>query len=164
MTLGTPAVAGAAETATGAAGWVQEALRGLVGEGKISQEQADAVQTALQEAKPDRGPRLHARGGHMHPAAVAEALGMTPAELRTALEGGQTIRQVAAARNVDVQRVVDALVAAEKTHLDAAVAAGKVTRERADAALANAAERATALVDGQRPAGPGFGGRGGPRR
>ena len=44
-------------------------------------------------------------------ATAAEALGMTEDELRTAIEGGQTIAEVAAAEGVDLQTVIDALVA-----------------------------------------------------
>lgn len=43
--------------------------------------------------------------------AVAEALGMTGGELRAALVGGSTIAEVAEAEGVDVQVVIDALVA-----------------------------------------------------
>lgn len=169
MGLGVSGVAGAAETATGAAtgaaGSVQEVLRGLVGGGTITQEQADAVQAALKEARaarPERGAGHPGRGGHKHMSVVAEALGVTPEELHTALQNDQTIAQVAQAKGIDVGRVVSAIVAAEKAKVDAAVASGRLTQERADAALANAEARATAMVNGERPP---FGGRGGgPRR
>lgn len=52
--LGTPTLAGAAQTATGAVSWVQEALSGLVGDGTITQEQADRVESALEQARPER--------------------------------------------------------------------------------------------------------------
>lgn len=48
----------------------------------------------------------------VHPLAVAaEVLGMTEAELRAELEAGKSIADVAAAEGVDVQTVIDALVA-----------------------------------------------------
>jgi len=159
--LGVPGVAGAAETATGAAGSVPEVLRGLVGGGTITQAQADAVQSALKDARAERGPGHHGRPGHVKPSVIAAALGVTPEELHTALRNDQTIAQLAQAKGVNVQTVISAIVTAEKAKVDAAVAAGKITQERADTALANAQERATAVVNGERPA---FGGRGGPRR
>lgn len=165
--LGTPVIAGAAESATSAVGWVQEALTGLVDDGTITQEQADAVDTALDEARPERGIGHHGFGRHLDLTAVSEILGLTEDEVRTALEGGQTIADVAAAEGVDVQVVIDAVVAAQQARVDEAVAAGDLTQERADELLADGVERATALVNGElgdlRGGRGGFGGRhGGP--
>ena len=42
---------------------------------------------------------------------VAKAIGITETELNTALQGGQSVAAVAKAHNVDVQKVIDALVA-----------------------------------------------------
>lgn len=42
---------------------------------------------------------------------VAKAIGITEAELKTALAGGQTVAEVAKAHNVALQTVIDALVA-----------------------------------------------------
>ena len=160
--LGTPTLAGAAETATGTVTWVQEALRALVDDGTITQEQAGAVETALVEARPERrfGPRGF--GGPVALPAVAEALGMSEEELRTALGDGQTIADIAAGRGVEVQTVVDAIVAAHRERLDEKVASGELTREQADEMLTHAEERAAAFVNGEPPA---FHGRphGGPR-
>jgi hypothetical protein len=148
--LGAPGLAGAAETASGAAGWVEEALGGLVTDGTITQAQADAVGTALEAARPAHGPGL--RGGAKLEA-VAEALGITADELRTELEAGKTIATVAGEKDVEVQAVVDAIVAAHKAHLDEEVAAGDLTQEEADARLEGAEARATAMVNGETPLG-----------
>lgn len=160
--LGTPGLAGAAETAANAASWVDEALSGLVTDGTITQAQADAVETALEEARPERGPGR----GHPHPhlEVVAGALGMTADELKDALTEGTTIAEVAASKGVAVDTVIDAMVAAQKAHLDEKVAEGDLTQEQADERMEHAEERATAIVNGERPergAGPGrrFGGR-----
>ena len=152
MVAGGPALAGAAETATGAVGWVQTALSGLVDNGTITQQQADAVRSALEEARPERGLGHREMGGRRNLGVVAEVLGMTGEELRAALQDGQTIAGVAAARGIDVQAVIDAIVAAQKEHLDDKVAAGDLTQEQADERLAGAGERATALVNGEMPA------------
>ena len=147
--LGAPTIAGAGETATGAAGWVRDALSGLVEDGTIDQGQADAVATALEEARPERGLRHLHRGHHLGLDAVAESLGLTQEELHDALRDGRTIADVAGERGVDVQVVVDAIVAAQRARVDEAVAAGDLTRERADELLGGAEERATALVEGE---------------
>ena len=80
------------------------------------------------------------------------ALGITADELRTALEGGQTIAEVAAEKGVDVQTVIDAMVAEAKTHLDEEVAAGEHTQEEADQKLADVTERITDSVNNGMPA------------
>ena len=90
---------------------------------------------------------------------VAKAIGITEAELNTALQGGQTIAQVAKAHNVDVQTVIDALVADKKDEVAAALKAGTITQAQADQELANATQFATDQVNGT---GCGPGGRGGP--
>ena len=67
-----------------------------------------------------RPPRLGEHRGERLDAA-AEAIGITEDELRTALEGGQSIAQVAEANDVDVQTVIDALVADATERLEAAI-------------------------------------------
>jgi hypothetical protein len=54
---------------------------------------------------------------------------------------------------VDVQTVIDAIVADMNSHLDQAVADGRLTRAQADERKADAAERATDLVNGELRAG-----------
>jgi hypothetical protein len=129
---------------------LEEALQPLVADGTITQAQADAVTTALQEARPEGRPggrgMGHGRVGHGVEAA-ATALGMTSDELRTALRDGQTIAEIAAEKGVDVQTVIDAMAAEVKTHLDEEVAAGERTQEEADAKLADAIERITERLD-----------------
>jgi hypothetical protein len=85
---------------------------------------------------------------------AAEAIGITTDELRDALVDGSTIAEVAAANDVDVQTVIDALVAEANDRLDAAVAAGDLTEAEAAERSADLEERVTAHVNGERPAGP----------
>src|SRR3546814_2160269 len=80
--LGTPSLAGASDAER--SGWVEDALEPLVADGTITADQADAVEDALQDARPERrgpGPGLEA---------AAEALGMTDDELRDALDRKST--------------------------------------------------------------------------
>lgn len=91
---------------------------------------------------------------------VAKVIGITEAQLNTELSNGQTIAHVAAAHNVDVQKVIDALVADKKTELAAAVQAGTLTQAQADAQAANATQFVTDQVNGTGfgPGGRGHGG------
>ena len=85
---------------------------------------------------------VHARGERLD--AAATALGMTADELRTELQAGKTIAEVATAQGVDLDTVIDALVAE---------------------ATENIRERVTAFVNGEAPAGGrGHGGPGHHRR
>ena len=67
------------------------------------------------------GARGSAPTGARRSTAAAEAIGITEDELRAALEGGQSIAQVAEAEGVDVQTVIDALVADGTERLEAAI-------------------------------------------
>jgi len=150
-----PGVASAASSATAAVApqWMTDALDKLVSDGTIDQAQADAVAQALADAKPAGGGGGH-RGGPGHSIeAAATALGLTEAELHTALESGQTLAQVAADKGVDVQTVIDALVAQANTHIDEEVASGELTQAEGDARKADVVERVTDMVNNGRPAG-----------
>jgi hypothetical protein len=148
--------------------WVKAALDPLVANGTITKAQEDAVLAALQAARPDHGPG-HGRGpggpGFGNLDTAAKALGMTADELRTALQGGKSLADVAKAKGIDPSKVVDALVADLKAHLDADVKSGEHTQAEADQILAQAKTRiqdfvdSTALAGG--PGGFGFGGPGG---
>lgn len=120
-----------------------------------------------------RGPGFGHRGGPHggfggHLSAAATYLGVTEAALRTSLEGGKTLADVAKEKGKSASGLVDALVADETKELDAAVTAGKLTKAQRDALVANAKQRFQDLVDGKVPARgafrdhDGFGFRGGP--
>ena len=67
-------------------------------------------------------------GGHTEAttdtSVVAKAIGISEADLQTALQGGQTVAAIAKAHNVALQVVIDALIADSQAELDAAVKAG----------------------------------------
>ena len=92
-------------------------------------------------------------------AAAATYLGTTEADLRTKLQGGQTLAQIAAATaGKSRDGLIAALVTDENAKIDAAQTAGKITADQATQQKANTQTRVTALVDGTAPAGgPGFG-------
>jgi transposase-like protein len=138
--------------------WVSDALDGLVADGTITEQQADAVDQALDEARPERGPRdgrgHHGPFGRVGPAgrgigleAAAEAIGIEEDALRDALRDGQTIAEVAEANGVDAQVVIDAMVAAAQERIDEAIA-------DVDERVAELTERITELVNEGFPAHP----------
>lgn len=117
-------------------------LQGLVDNGTITVAQRDAVIATLQAARPDndgdgqhgdhdgpRGPRAEQRAAAL--ATAAQVIGVTADELKTALQNGDSIADVATANGVDPQDVIDALVAQ---------ATNEIT------------ERITDMVNGVRPA------------
>jgi hypothetical protein len=150
---------------------ITEALAGLVTNGTITQQQADEVAQRLAEdgfGSSGHG-HGHGRGGReIDLSAAAQALNLSDDELRDALSDGDTLAEVAEEQGVDVQTVVDALVAAAQERLASAVQAGRLTQEEADEKAADLQERVTALVQEGGPLGRGhhrhgrFGGGDGP--
>lgn len=155
------------------AAFLEDALAGLVKDGTITQAQADKVISAIQAAAPKRGEggpgkgeagRGFGRGGHGGPGmgghgghggqgltAAAEALGLTEDELRTELREGATIAEIATTQKVDVDTVIDAMVAEAKTRLDARVKDGSMTQSDADARLKDITTRITERVNNAKP-------------
>ena len=111
----------------------------------------------------------HGGGPSDELSAAATYLGVTADALKTDLQSGKTLAQVAdATSGKSAAGLIDALVASEKTELDAAVSAGKLTAAQEQTLLANVQQRVTDRVNGTRPSfpgpGQGFGfGRGGAR-
>ena len=168
LALVVPAVSGAQTTSTTAAAGstataadtarpdpgthIADALKPLVADGTLTQDQADKVTSTLKDTLPmgRGGPGM----GHGGPGldAAATALGITADELRTDIQNGQTIAQVAGAKGVNVQTVIDAMVAQAKTHLDQEVASGEHTQAEADQKLADITTRITDEVNTGMPA------------
>ncbi len=129
---------------------VQDVLDGLVADGTLPQDQADAVAEALSEVKGERGFRGHHRDHRGFGAgALSEILGLEDGELREALVDGSTIADLAAAAGLTTDAVVDALMADAEERLDEAVANGRIDATEADEKLAEIEERITDLVNGE---------------
>ena len=79
-------------------------------------------------------------------ATVSKALGMTEAELKTELEAGKSVSDVAKAKNIDLATVKAALLAEAKAHVDAAVAAGKHTAAEGATKLAEMTSRLDTML------------------
>lgn len=129
---------------------LKDALKGLVGDGTLTQAQADKVAATLQEELPRRGLGGHGGRGGIGAGgldAAAEAIGVTKQELRSALRDGKSLARVAADEGVSKDALVTALVKAAQARLDEAVAEGRLTRARADERKADLEERITEAVD-----------------
>lgn len=157
-----------------------------VTDGKLTQAEADAKLAAFDSTAEaqmtsttlgeERGPRggsgFGVRGGGSQGlvAATVTVTGLTEQDVRTALQSGQTLAQIAEANG----KTADAVVAAARTALQAqlaqAVTDGKLTQAEADARLAAFDAAAPTLMTsthlsrgGSRGDGGGFGRAGGPQ-
>ena len=136
----TPPAAGTTGARPDKATMLKARLQTLVDGGTLTSSQLDAVAAALEAARPMGGGhegRGHggARGEKRQEmlTTAADAIGITADELKTAIEGGQTIAQIAEANGKSVQSVIDALVAQ---------------------ASADLTQRITDMVNGVKPAAP----------
>ena len=87
-------------------------------------------------------------------AAAATFLGTTTDDLRTKLQGGQTLAAVATASGKTRDGLIAALVNSAKTAIEKAKTDGKLTADQATQREAGLTDRITMLVDSTRP-GPG---------
>ena len=82
--------------------------------------------------------------------AAASYLGLTEAQLRTQLNSGKTLAQVAKARDKSVDGLVDALVKDANAKIDQAVEDGRLTQAQADEIKQGQRERLTDFVNNGR--------------
>ena len=128
---------------------------------------AGAGAAVAESSHPHSNPLTHGlRGGpggmHDDLSAAATYLGLTESELRTKLEGGKTLAQIANATDgKSAGGLVDALVTAAKKHIEADVTNGRLTRAQADQIESGLKQRITNRVNSTGPPG-GRHDRGGP--
>jgi hypothetical protein len=79
---------------------------------------------------------------------AAKAIGVSTDSLLSDLKAGKTIAEVAKAKGVAVQKVVDAMVAAMTTQIDSQAKAGRLTTEQATRLKANLEQMITDQVNG----------------
>ena len=130
--INTPAVVASANSTTDAS-----QLGNLEAEGMVSAESVETASGAIAGATSRPSPLAEA----------AKALGMTEAELKTELEAGKSIADVAKAKSIDLDEVIAKLTASFKAHLDEEVASGEHTQAEADAKLAEFKTRVTTMVN-----------------
>lgn len=133
-----------------------------VSSGRLTQSQADGILSGLKQhitarvnsTGPPGGP--HGRGGpHGGLDAATTYLGLSESALRTQLQSGKTLGEIAdATAGKSKAGLIAALVADEKSHLAQAVKDGHLTQSQADDIAANIDTRVTDLVNGTLPSRP----------
>ena len=88
-------------------------------------------------------------------AAAATFLGTTTADLRTKMESGQTLAQIATAAGKTRDALIQTLVADATAKIEAAKTAGKLTADQTTQLENGLTDRITKLVDATMPAGRG---------
>lgn len=156
-------------------GAAHDAVNDAVAAGRLTQQQATQINQRIDSGQGPGFGQGFALGGHGHgpkPSgapgpraafgggqavnAAAQALNMQPSDLMSQLRSGQTLQQIADAKNVPLSTVTTAITNAIKPQLDQAVSAGRLTQQQENDILSR-------IGSGQFP-GPGrFGFRPGPR-
>lgn len=136
-------------------------------DGKITEEEAANIRQRIESGDGFFfGPFGHGHHGHgphfgfgYELGDVADFLGITQANLRTALQDGQSLTQLAEANGKTRDELKAYLVSEVQDQLDQAVENGRITQDEADTKLANATEHIDTLIDREglpdRPWGPG---------
>jgi hypothetical protein len=122
-----------------------------VAAGRITKAEGDALKARIQADDFPFFGGLHRGFGHFgffgRLDAAASYLGLTDVQLRTELESGKSLAQVAKDHGKSVDGLVDALVASAKQKLDHAVAAGRLTKAQETEMLNGLKDRITSLVN-----------------
>ncbi len=122
-----------------------------VAAGRVTKAEGDALKARIQSndfplfGGPHRGFGHFGFIGRLESA--AGYIGITEAQLRTELEGGKSLAQVAKAHGKPVGGLIDALVAAAKDSLDNAVSAGRLTKAQETEMLGVLKDRITSAVN-----------------
>jgi len=128
----------------------REVLDPLVEDGTLTEAQADTVADHLAITLPGHRGHFLGRGpGLASFEAAADIIGIDTAELREALADGATLAEVAEDNGVDVETLVDGLVAALNEKVDELMADGRITEDRAAEIKESAPERIENFVNAQ---------------
>ncbi len=119
----------------------------LVASGKITQAQEDQILNSARTGIAHRG-SAHDGAGMLRAesTAVADLFKITPAELKTQLQSGKSLHDIAAAHNVTDDALKATLTSTFKARLDAAVAATKLTAAQEQTMLTRFQERLPQLI------------------
>jgi uncharacterized protein YidB (DUF937 family) len=134
---------------------IENRIDAAVADGQISKAQGDELKQRIESNNfPLFGPLPlgfghHFRLFHHFPGldAAASYLGLTQSQLRSRLDSGKTLAQVAKDQGKSVDGLVDALKADLKQKLDNAVSRGDITQAEEERALEGAEQRLTDLVN-----------------
>jgi hypothetical protein len=137
-----------------------------VAAGRITKAEGDAIEQRIaSDGFPLLGGLHHGLGRHAVFGGLETAagyVGVTEAQLRTELEAGKSLAQVAKDHDKSVDGLSDALFAAAKQNLDDAVSAGRLTKAQETEMLSVLRDRITNMINktgADRPhfSRPGFG-------
>jgi hypothetical protein len=133
-----------------------------VAAGRMTKVEGDALKARIQShdfplfGGPHRGFGHFGFIGRLESA--AGYIGITEVQLRTELESGKSLAQIARAHGKSVDGLIDALVAAAKSKLDDAVSAGRLTKDQEIEMLGVLKDRITSAVNSTHgPGEPHFG-------
>ena len=120
------------------------------------------INDVVNGAMPDKGEHGPRGGAPFASEAVAKSLGLTADELRTELQSGKSLADIAKAKGVDIEKVKTAILEDFTAKEQAEVASGEHTQAEVDAKIAEFKTRLDDMVNGVKPAGkPGdMGGKG----
>ena len=122
-----------------------------VAAGRLTEAEGEAMKERIEAGEVPLfglgGPGLHRH--HVDLDTAADYLGMSEANLRAALDDGETLAQLARARDKSVAGLVDAMTKAATAELNEAVESGRLTDAQRDSIVAGLKERVTDLVNGR---------------
>jgi len=130
-----------------------------VAAGRITKAEGDALKQRVASSDFPLVGGLHRGFGHFGFGgleAAAGYIGITEAQLRTELEGGKSLAQVATAHGKSVDGLVNTLFADAKSKLDDAVSAGRLTTSQETEMLNGLKDRITNKVNSTRMDEPHF--------
>jgi hypothetical protein len=137
-----------------------------VAAGSLPKEAGDAIKTRIQSGELPLffggGPQHGHFGGFRGLDVAASYLGLSETELRSQLQGGKSLADVAKAQGKSVEGLIQAMLDDAKKNLDRAVAQGRLSADDEQKVLSDIKQRITDLVNGEFPRGFGPDGPGGP--
>lgn len=120
----------------------------------VAERVEETINSDPRELKGDRGSRKSHKGNRGAKLEnVAELLGLSTDEIREAVEGGQTLAELAEAQGVSEDQLVAALMEGVQEKMDQAVENDRLDADDADAKLAEIEERMVARINGEMPEG-----------
>lgn len=140
-----------------------------VAQGRVTPEQAERMKNRDLKGRlgpglfgGGRGPGEHSAGGprqfiRAEFASIAQWLGLDAATLRSELQSGKSLAEVAQAQGQDRTALVNKLTTDITGQINQAVQSGRLTQEQADRILPNVQSHVERMVDRQHGAGMGHG-------
>jgi len=131
-----------------------------VKDGRLTQSEADAIKARISSGDlgPGFGLLMPGFGEHVGIVfgldAAASYLGLTEAQLRTDLDSGKSLAEVAAVQGKSVDGLKQALLADAKSHLEQAVKDGKITAAQEQQMLSDLSSRLDEIINGTLPPKP----------